>query len=171
MSRNEIAGKPSIDDVSEAFGKATDAAWLRTRGWDFNALVDEYKHIEADFVARAVGSEVHVREIQRRITEIILQAALGQQQPFAICQQWWGHLGFLGFSDIERKCTMSWFYADGCLSYGQFDTGLAVLEPLIAELEASIADPTCTESAQRFYRQELETLCKIRDDLKAGIRE
>ncbi len=171
MSHHQTPDKTSSDvaiaEISGAFGQATDAAWLRTREWDFEVLVVEYKRLETEFVARVGSSEVHVREIQRRITEIILQAAIEREESFATCQQWWDELGRLGFSDIERCCTMTWFYGDACLAHGEFDAGLAVVKPLITELEISLASPTNTEPAKRFYQRELATLRKLQDELVA----
>ncbi len=62
---------------------------------------------------------------------------------------------------------MTWFYGDGCLALGEFEAGLAIVTPLITELEASLASPTNTEPAKRFYQRELETLRKLQDELVA----
>lgn len=160
-----------IAPISRAFGKATDAAWLRMRDCDFDQIVNEYKRIEVDFVAQVSFNDFYVLETKRRITEIIFQEAMRKEQPFAICQQWWDDLLPLGFSDMERKCTMIWFYADCCLCFDQFQAGLEVLEPLIAEVEQSLAEPEVAEHAVRFFRKQLGLLQELRDELKAGIRE
>lgn len=158
--------------ISRAFGKATDAAWLRMRDCDFDQIVNEYKRIEADFVAQVSFNDFYVLETKRRITEIIFQEAMRKEQPFVICQQWWDDLLRLGLSDdIEIKCTMIWFYADCCLCFEQFHVGLEVLEPLIAELEQSLAKPEVPEHEVRFYRKEVGLLRELRDELKAGVGE
>lgn len=169
---DQVPQKISLDvviaNISHEFGRATDAAWLRTRDWDFESLLLEYKRIETEFLAQVGSSDVHAREILRRITEIILQAALEKEQPFATCRQLWDELCALGFSDVERQCSMTWFYADGCLAHRQFDTGLAVVGPLMTELETLRLSPASTEPAKRFYQRELETLGKLHNKLIAA---
>ncbi len=164
---DEAAG---IEEIGRELAKAIDQAWLATRESTFPEMVKAYRHIEAEFVPRT-GDEFFVLETRRRVAEAILRQAHSTEQSLQVCQDAWNDLGRLGFTNMERRCTMTWFYADSCLLEKQFDTGLAVLEPLIAELEASLADPICSEQTQRSYRRELEPLWKIRDELKGGIRE
>lgn len=150
-----------------ALAKAIDAAWLRTRDSSFTQKVDEYRQVEREFVQRAGGDAFFVLETKRGIAEAILRQANVTNQPFNVCQDIWNELVQLGFSNIEVTCTMSWFYADCCRHNKQLDVGLSVLEPLIAEFERLLADPTVAEDAAEYYRYEIDKLGKLRDKLKA----
>lgn len=53
---------------------------------------------------------------------------------------------------------------------GEFDAGLAVLEPLIAASEQALAEPRLGPNSREFFEDELKLHRKIRDELKAGFR-
>ncbi|HRI63502.1 MAG TPA: hypothetical protein PK156_04675, partial [Polyangium sp.] len=154
-----------IQDLGRALAKAIDQAWLETRDRTFPEMVNAYRQVEADFVQRPGSNDFHILETKRRVAEAILRQANSTDQSFQVCQDAWNELVRLGFTNLERRCRMTWFYADCCLLHGQYEMGLALVEPLIAEFETALADPTCTEQAKRFYNQELEPLRKIRDEL------
>jgi hypothetical protein len=154
------------DPLDRDLGRAMDATWLQLRHRDFADVVREYKLVEEEFVRRAPDNEFHVRETRRRVAEAIFTEA-ARREPFDVCQKWWDELRAVGFTNIDRTCTMSWFYADSCLAHRQTDLGLAVLEPLIAEVERLLAEPTVTEAAAEYYRYEIDNLGKLRDKLKA----
>ena len=136
----------------------------------FEEAVREYRRIEEEFVARAGDNEYHVVETRRRITEWILGEALRDEQPQEVCREIWHELLQRGFSDVMKRYVMSGIYARCCQMSGAFDEGLAVIEPLIAESEQALADPTLTPYMREYYEHELASDRKIRDELKAGFR-
>jgi hypothetical protein len=73
----------------------------------------------------------------------------------------------LGFYRIERQISMTWFFADSCREHGHTDLGLALLDPLIVELERLRAEPTVTTQLAEYYDYELEPLRKLRAKLEA----
>ncbi|MDC0741100.1 hypothetical protein [Polyangium mundeleinium] len=136
----------------------------------FEEAVREYRQIETEFVERAGDNESHVVKTRRRITEWLLRHAHTDEQPHEVCREIWHELVQRGFSDIETRYRMSGIYARCCQMNGEFDAGLAVTEPLIAESEQRLADPTLPPNPRAFYEHELAIDRKIRDELKAGIR-
>lgn len=160
-----------MDDIGRALAKAIDQAWLETRESNFPEMVNAYRDVEAEFVRRAGKHEFFVLETKRRIAEAILRQAHSTEQSVQVCQDAWNELLGLGFTNLERQCTMAWFYADCCLLNEKFDVGLGVLEPLIIEMAQSFNGPTLAPEERGWYEKELVTLCQIRDELKAGIRK
>lgn len=150
-------------------GQAIQAIMAASFDRNFADVVRDYRRIEEDFVNRPDGNDFHVLETKRRIAEAILLASHAHQQPFDICRNAWDALVSLGFTNLRTKCTESWWYADCCLINEQFDAGLAVLEPLIIEVQKQLDDPS---GARRLYCQdELARLEKMHTKLKAGVRE
>ena len=73
--------------------------------------------------------------------------------------------------DREHKWIFTGIYARCCQMNGEFDAGLAVLEPLIAESEEWLAHATLTPALRAYWEHNLTTDYKLRDELEAGIRE
>jgi hypothetical protein len=153
-----------------AFNQRMNTVYL-SEELSFEEAVREYRRIEAEFVERAGDNEYHVVETRRRITEWLLSEALRDGQTQEVCREIWHELLQRGFSDIFLRHTFSGIYARCCQMNGEFDAGIAVLEPLIAEAEQALADTTLMPNGRAFYEQQLEGHRKIRDELKAGIRE
>jgi hypothetical protein len=156
-----------------AFNQRINAVFLSKEELSFEEAVREYRRIEAEFVERAGDNQYHVVETRRRITEWLLKQALRDEPPHEVCCQIWHEMLQRGFSDIERRHTMSDHYALCCQYNGEFDAGLAVVEPLIAEIEQALETEATvlTPENRAFYEENLKTHRRIRDELKAGIRE
>ncbi|MDC0741098.1 hypothetical protein [Polyangium mundeleinium] len=152
-----------------AFNQRINAVFL-SEELTFEEAVREYRGIEEEFVERAGDNESHVVETRRRITEWLLSEALRDEQPHEVCREIWHELVQRGFSDRDRRYWMSGIYARCCQMNGEFDAGLAVIEPLIAEAEQALADPALPPNPRIFYEYALPIDRKIRDELKAGIR-
>ena len=118
-----------------AFAQASDALLVKSldQGRSFTDAVDDFRQLEAEFVARAGGNEFDVIETKRRIVETILLLAHHKRPSFEVCREAWNDLVRLGFSHIERECTMSWYYADSCRQSQQPEAGLAVLEGTLGD--------------------------------------
>ncbi len=54
---------------------------------------------------------------------------------------------------------------------GEFEAGLQVMLPLIAEFEEWLKNATHTPKMRAFWEGKLAVDYKIRDELKAGIRK
>jgi len=160
----EFGGHPNAESL--ALAKAIDATWRKTRHSSFGDIVQAYKAVEFEFVVRAGSNEIYVLETRRRVAEALLREAHGSQ-PFDTCQKLWDDLLCIGFANIEIKCIMTWYYADSCRKNKEPEAGLAELEPLIAELERLLTEPTATEDAAGDYQDELAKLGKLRARLKA----
>jgi len=161
--------RQKLEPEEMAFNQRINAVYL-SEEMSFEDAVREYRKIEAEFVERAGDNEYHVVETRRRITEWLLMHARREEQPHEVCREIWHELLQRGFSDIENRHWMSGIYAGCCQMNGEFDAGLAVIEPLIAEAEQGLADPTLPPNPRAFYEQELTRDRKIRDALKAGSR-
>ncbi len=162
---NRLDPKRPPNPKEDAFCDEAEAILVKEAKMEYADVVRAYRQIEEKFVNHAGYDDREVLETKRRIAESIFTAGCRQEQPFEVCRDNWNALVDLGFSTIETFSNMTWFYADCCLLHRQYEMGLALVEPLIAEFETALADPTCTEQAKRFYNQELEPLRKIRDEL------
>jgi len=136
--------------------------------------VEDFRKLEAEFLAHVSDDEIAVREIPRRIAEYILSLVQDKRPPFEVCREAWNDLVRLGFSHIDVECMKSWLYADGCAYDERPDEGLAVLVPLIARLEQRLEEArgteTKTEYPADYYEAWLERLRIRRDALDAQKR-
>ncbi|MDI3283170.1 hypothetical protein [Polyangium sp. 15x6] len=136
----------------------------------FAEAVDDFRRLEAEFVVRGCDDEFDVLETRRRIAETILTLAQAKHPPFEVCREVWKDMVRLGFSNRERQYTMTWFYADCCRYDENPEEGLAVLEPLVAELERGLEEARATQSDTDYFEYHLEDLLKLRDELLAQRR-
>ena len=107
---------------------------------------------------------------RRRIAEYILRVADAHHPPFEVCRQAWNDVVRLGFSNTYIECVMTRYFAECCRYDEKPEEGLAVLEPLIAELERGIEEARATLSSTEFHEYHLEPLLKLRDALLAQQR-
>ena len=158
------------DDVAIAFERARGVAsvrYIKNKEIDFPAIVAEYRAIETEYLVHFRDNEENAKQVRRIMTGMLLQAAWDKDQPFETCQQYWNDLLQLGFYRIERECNETWLFAKICCEHGQTELGLAVIDPLILELERLRAEPTVTEFAAGYYEDEIGYLQKLRAKLEA----
>lgn len=164
-----------VDSELEAdeieFTQRVHAIRMREDDLGFAGVVREYRQIETEFVAREANDEWAVIETKRRITEGLLDSALRTKQSQEVCQELWDEILERGFSGIDMRHMMSDVYARCCQMNGAFDTGIAVLEPLVAELEQLLQQTTLTSQNRKFCEENIRFHKMIIDELKAGIRE
>lgn len=158
--------KAKPDDI--AFNQQISAILLSDK--HFEEAAREYRRIEAEFIERAHDNERHVLEAKRRIAELLLVHARMDKQPHEVCREIWRELMRRGFSSLEDRFHLSGTYARCCQMNGEFNAGLAVIEPLIAEAEQALADPALKQDLHDLFVDELKIHHTIRDELKAGIR-
>ena len=162
------------DDVSPdeiEFTQKISATILHEMEWPFEALLREYRRIEEEFVARAGDNKEVALDFKRRISKQILGAALMTDQSHEVCRGIWEEVVERGFPDHETKRIHTGIYARCCQQNGEFDAGLAVLEPLITEMEQLHKGTALTSKERKWYEKGVATSRKIRDELKAGIRK
>lgn len=135
----------------------------------FEEAAVEYRNIESKYVARVGMGDEDILDIRRRIIAQILGAALGNEQSTEVCQGIWKEMNELGFSDLERKYTMTAMYARCCQMNGEFDAALELVELLIPEIEQQGKDATPDSELSAHCVELLAIYRKIRDELKAGI--
>jgi hypothetical protein len=138
------------------------------RPWPgFEGTVQEYRQIEADLIARPGIDTWYLLELRRRIAEWIVNCAWRDDVPFEQFQEAWNGLLALGFTDDEKKRSMTWYYADYCLSNKHYDAGLAVFEPVLAQFEQWLQTTTLETKSREFAFKEIHSLRRIRDGLVA----
>jgi RPA family protein len=160
-----------LKSLGRALGYALQSVVIKEQILSFDDVVREYKRVEKVFVKHTDGNAFHVLETKRRVAERILCAATRFEQPFEVCQAAWNEMVAVGFTNSYLRSTMTWFYADCCLLERQFDAGLAVLEPLIADTIRQIEEPTRSDRSVEALKEDLARLEELRDELKAGLRE
>ncbi len=156
--------------VAVAFEQARGAAhvkYVRDKTLAFASVVAEFRAIEAEFVAHFRDDEENAQQVQRIITDMLLEAAWDKDQPFETCQSYWNDLQPLGFYRIERQCDATWLFGEICREHGQTDIGLAVLDPLITELERLRAEPNVSDWTAEYYEERLVAMRKLRARLEA----
>ncbi len=164
------------DAGARAFAQASDALLVKSleETRSFAEAVEDYRKLEAEFLAHVGDDEIAVREIPRRIAEYILLLAHDKRPPLEVCREAWNDLVRLGFSGTEIECTSSGFFADCCAYDERPDEGLAVLEPLIVKLQQQLEEArgtgTKTEYPANYYESWIERLGIRRDALLAQKR-
>lgn len=166
MKRQKISNDKFLRETSNAFTKALDEATVKSFRMNFADAAKEYQAVQAEFLARVEDHDTVALEIRRRIAELMLQCAREKKQPFETCQKLWDELVLLGFTNIERRCNMTWFFADCCRKWGQGEIGRSVLGPLIVEIERLLAEPGVKKQAAKHYRYELDNLGKLLAELE-----
>lgn len=137
----------------------------------FADVVQDYRRIEEEFVTRAGDSKEVALDFKQRISRLILCAALMADQPHEVCRRIWEEVVDRGFPDHETRHTHTGIYARCCQMNGEFEAGLQVILPLIAEFEEWLKNATLTPELRAYWGGSLATDYKIRDELKAGIRQ
>ena len=137
----------------------------------FEELVREMRKIEAEFIARAGDDEARVLGIKRSMSEILLIEAEICEQTHEVCRELWNEVVERGMPLIEDRDNMSTTYARCCQFNGEFDAGIAVLEPRIAELEQLLSTPALTRGNRFYCEENLRYHNELLDKLKARIRE
>jgi hypothetical protein len=158
-------------DVEDEFMQRIVAVLQRRKELSFDESVREYRQVEAEFVARAGDNEARALATKQSITNHLLMEAERTEQPHAVCRELWEELIQRGFISINLRHVMSSTYARSCQWNGEFDVGIAVLEPLIAELDVLLMQPALTPNHRAFCEQFLRLHTGLRDELVAGIRE
>jgi hypothetical protein len=170
MNNDDEMHSDEMEPEEIAFNQRINAVFLRKEDMPFEEVVRQYRQIEAEFVERA-GDNDHAIETKRRITEWLLSEAERAKQPHDVCREIWAELVQRGFSDHLQKCTFTGIYVRCCQNNGEFDTGISVLEPLILECKDWLDHTTLTPEERVFWERDLATDYKLRDELKARIRE
>lgn len=160
-----------LEPEEVAFIRRINAVYLSKEQRSFDEVVRQYRQIEEESIEYPPDEQWKVIETKRRISEWIFQHAFKDDQPHEVCRAIWEELVERGFSDDERRYTFSGIYARCCQMNGEFDAGLEVIAPIIPELERGIDDPTIGSEMQANCRQLIPTYYKIREELRAGLRE
>lgn len=153
------------DSVTRDFAMAMEAAWLKTKDSAFTEMVHEYKAVENAFIPNVVDNDFAALEMRKRVAESIFKSAVTYHQPWDICLAYWNDVVHLGITQIEAKCTMTWYYAECCRMNGKAELGLRILDPLIDELRSLQSEPDVGEVNASFYRQQLAVIGKLRAKL------
>jgi hypothetical protein len=161
-----------IDALGREFTNSHDGLLVKSldRKRTFAEAVDDYRRLQAEFVARAANSEFAVLETSRRVAETILSLAREKHPPFEVCREAWNEIVRLGFTGIDERCTSTWSYVDCCAYDEQPEEGLAVLEPLLGELERQREERRATQQSTGFQDYYIERLADLRDELLAQQR-
>ncbi len=162
------------DDVSPdeiEFTQKISETILHEMEWPFDAVAREFRRIEEEFVARAGDNKEIALDFKRRISKHILGAALMADQTHEVCREIWEEVVKRDFPDHEQKRTHTVIYARCCQMNGEFAAGIAVLEPLITEMEQLLKGKALKRKERKWYEKDLATSRKILDELKAGIRK
>lgn len=158
------------EGVFVALARARGAAsvrYIRDKTIDFASVVAEYRAIEAEYIAHFRDDEENAQHVRRIMTEMLLQAAWDKNQPFETGELYWKDLQQLGFYSLQRQCNATWLFGEICRDHGQTDTGLAVVDAFIAELERLRAEPNVSDWDAEDYDEKLGGMRKLRARLEA----
>lgn len=133
----------------------------------FAEMVSEYRQAGADLLTQLQTDEAFfVAVVRRHVAAGILEKAYEYRESFDVCQNVWNELLECGLGDITDKCALTRLYAECCLFNQQPDAGLAVVEPLIAELRDHLDGDADSGIRPDFYERKIARLEKLRDELK-----
>lgn len=135
---------------------------------DFAEIEQRYRQFEGEFLASlAPEDESFGPEVKVRVTGALFHRACELHQPFEVCRDLWNGLQPWDFGHLETKCRMWRKYAQCCLEHGQGAAGLALVEPLLADLQHQVATGNDDEMAEDNYPEEIGQLEKLREELRA----
>ena len=127
-----------------------------------------YRQLEKEFGESLSPEDAFfLPELKGRIMRTLFDRACELHQPFEVCRDLWNALAPWEFGHLETKCQMWRRYAECCLFHGQAAAGLAVVEPLLADLQHQVATGTDEDMAEDNYPEEIGLLEKLRDELRA----
>ena len=127
-----------------------------------------YRQLEMEFGESLSPEDAFfLPELKGRIIRTLFDRACELHQPFEVCRDLWNALAPWEFGHLETKCQMWRRYAECCLFHGQAAAGLAVVEPLLADLQHQVATGTDEDMAEDNYPEEIGLLEKLRDELRA----
>lgn len=158
------------EGVFIAFGRAREAAhvrYIRDKTIDFVSIVATYRAIEAEYLAHFRDDDENTYHVRRITTELLLQATWEKDQPLETGERYWNDLRQLGFYNIDRQCFATLLFGEICRDHGQTDTGLAVVDAFIAELERLRAEPNVSDWDAEDYDEKLGGMRKLRARLEA----
>ena len=131
-------------------------------------IEQRYRQLEKEFTESLPAEDAFfLPEVKERITRTLFDGACELHQPFEVCRDLWNALAPWDFGHLETKCQMWRRYAECCLFHGQAAAGLAVVEPLLADLQHQVATGTDEDMAEDNYPEEIGKLEKLRDELRA----
>lgn len=131
-------------------------------------MVSEYHNAEADFLARLEGdNKTFEPDVRSHFATAILEDAYERHEAFEICQTAWNELVRYGFADLGHRCAATRIYAESCLFNRHPDEGLAVVEPLLAELGEHRDGNAAMGIRPEFYTRKISRLERLRDALRA----
>lgn len=131
----EEAAGPSEKELSREFGRALERVYATTPDVDFDELAQSYKNVEDSFLARVAGNQFLTLETKRRVSELMLYSAIDKECSFELCEDLFGKLSRLGFTNLEKKSNVYLIYSRYCLEVDRNHEGIRLLEPLEVELE------------------------------------
>ena len=158
------------EGVFVALARARGAAsvrYIRDKTIDFASIVATYRAIEAEYLAPFRDDEQNTYHVRRITTELLLQAAWDKDQPFETGERYWNDLRQLGFYNIDRQCFATLLFGEICRDNRQIDTGLAVVDALIAELERLRPEPMDGDWDAYDYDINLDSMQRLRARLEA----
>lgn len=171
VNTEKLSMREKLEPEEIEFNQKLDALFLREHELPHDAIVVAVRQIEAQSILQSGADFWKITETKRRISEWLLSHALRTYQPQEVCHECWGELIERGFSDHEQKRMFTGIYARCCQMNGEFDAGMAALDPLIAEMNEALARATLSAQDRSWYEKDLRTLTEIRSELAAGIRD
>lgn len=166
-----MSKRETLEPEEIAFTQKLDELFLREHELRHDEIVARVRQIEEQFVLQAGAEMWKITETRRRITEWLLSHSLRTDQPQKVCRAFWEELVERGFSDHEQKRIFTGIYARCCQMNGEFDAGIAVLDPLMTEMKEALAGSSLVPRDRSWYEKDILTLTDIRRELVARIRD
>jgi len=122
----------------DALAQELQKTFGQKREMEFLDLVRALKSIEMAYVEKFEGDPLAASETRKRVAELILYSAIDKGLEFAECQRLFNDLVQLGFSDLERKSTITIIFSRYCLETKHRQQGVDLLKALESELQDAI---------------------------------
>jgi hypothetical protein len=125
--------------------RGVELAFVRSVGEALNVAGKDYRKLSVllrghkrRYSAQLKGNRRLIREIERRIAELLLQHAIRHGCSFDVCRARLNELRRLGFSNIESKSTSYLLYAQGAMDRGHRNVARSIAATMADELERSL---------------------------------
>jgi hypothetical protein len=111
---------------------------LNAAGKDYRGLSVRLRGLKRLYTQRFNGNQRSIREVERRIAELLLQQSIRHGCSFKVCRARMNNLRKLGFSNMETKSTYYLLYAKGAMDRGHHNVARRAATRMAEELEHSL---------------------------------
>jgi len=155
--------KKTFAKVERHFARSLEGEVVEAGNLSYRDIVVRLHNLERAYIKQLRGNAFFVRELRRRVAEVLLQQAIFHNCSLAVCRGRFNRLSKIGFTNVETKASQHLFYARGAHERGHSLVARRVASRMVKELRNSLQ-----RRKSWAARENLELLKTLLDDLDTG---